>query len=65
MKFRDQKVTIRKQLRQVQHELQKNIESLEGRMKFINIGLVPLLIGFGGLYFAGIRNRRRRLKSQY
>ncbi len=65
MKFRDQKVGIRKQLRQVQHELQKNIESLEGRMKFINIGLVPLLIGFGGLYFAGIRTRRKRLKAQY
>jgi len=44
--FLQEKVAIRKQLRTVQHDLRKDIESLETRVKFINIGLMPLLIIF-------------------
>jgi len=43
--FRAEQLRIRKQLRAVQHDLQKNIEALGTRLKFINIGLIPLLIG--------------------
>lgn len=57
--FRAEKIKIRKELRNVQHELQKNIASLETNMKFINIGLMPLLIGIGGITL-GILNRRRK-----
>jgi ABC-type uncharacterized transport system involved in gliding motility auxiliary subunit len=57
--FRAEKIKIRKELRNVQHELQKNIASLETQMKFINIGLMPLLIGIGGITL-GILNRRRK-----
>ncbi len=57
--FRDEKIKIRKELRNVQHELRKNIESLETQMKFINIGLMPLLIGLGGITL-GVLGRRRR-----
>jgi len=57
--FRAEKIKIRKELRNVQHELHKNIASLETQMKFINIGLMPLLIGLGGIGL-GVLGRRRR-----
>lgn len=59
-RFRDEKIKIRKELRNVQHELQKDIEGLESWMKFINIGLMPLLIGFGGMILSLYRSRRKR-----
>ena len=42
--FRKEQLKTRKELRAVQHDLQKNIEQLGTRLKFYNIGLVPLLI---------------------
>ena len=60
--FREEKVRIRKELRDVRHELRKNIESLEGWMKFLNIGLMPLLIALGGVA-AGIYQLRRRRRT--
>jgi len=58
--FRAEKVRIREELREVQHELRKDIDRLEGRLKFINIGLLPLLIGAGALAVSVQRTRRRR-----
>ncbi|WP_069469754.1 Gldg family protein [Candidatus Marithrix sp. Canyon 246] len=58
-RFRQQKIKIRKELRNVQHALQKDIERLETQMMFFNIGLMPILIGFLGLWF-GMSSRRRR-----
>ena len=58
--FRAEQIKIRKELRQVQHELQKDIERLEGKMKFINIGMMPLLIGFFGVFISVYLGRRRR-----
>ncbi len=60
--FRQQLVATRKELRNVRHELRKNMENLEGVVKFLNIGLVPLLIAGGGLVF-GAYNVRRRLRG--
>ena len=39
--FRQELVQVRKDLRGVQRELVKNIERLEGWVKFLNIGFVP------------------------
>lgn len=58
-RFRQEKVTIRRELREVQHRLREDIEKLEGRVKFVNIGLVPILIGIGGIA-AGIYRARHR-----
>ncbi len=60
-RFREEKVKIRKELRGVQHELQKDIERLEARVKFINIALIPLLVGIAGVGLGYYRNRRRKL----
>lgn len=61
-RFRQEKIRIRNELRDVRHELRKNIETLEGWMKFVNIGMMPILIGIGGVV-VGSYNLRRRKKA--
>lgn len=58
-KFLDQKVEIRKQLRQVRRGLDDRIESLGTRLKLVNIALMPLLITLLALVFAWRKRRRR------
>ncbi len=58
--FRQELVQVRKELRGVQRELVKNIENLESFIKFINIGLVPLLIGVAALWVSTKRARRQK-----
>ena len=58
--FRREKVRIRKDLREVRRRLQADIERLESWLKFANIGLVPILIGVGGLVAGFVQVRRRR-----
>lgn len=57
--FRREKVRIRQELREVQHQLRKDIEILEGWVKFINIGLLPLVITVGATA-VGVRRARSR-----
>jgi ABC-type uncharacterized transport system involved in gliding motility auxiliary subunit len=57
--FRQDLVQVRKELRSVQHELGKNIESVESWVKFINIGLVPILIGIVGVWMSSSRLRKK------
>jgi ABC-type uncharacterized transport system involved in gliding motility auxiliary subunit len=58
-RFLDQKVEIRKELRQVRRGLDERIESLGTRLKLVNIGLMPLLITIAALAFAFWKRRRR------
>jgi len=58
-RFLDQKVEIRKELRQVRRALDDKIESLGTRLKLVNIGLVPLLITLLALGFAWWKRQRR------
>ena len=55
---RSEMIKTRRQLRDVQHALRSDIENLEGWVKFINIALVPILIGAGGFAFAAMRRRK-------
>ncbi|MDX1431539.1 MAG: Gldg family protein [Gammaproteobacteria bacterium] len=59
VRFRQEKLAIRKDLREVRRALRQDIEELESWLKFANIGLIPLLIGAGGLA-AGLWQARRR-----
>jgi ABC-type uncharacterized transport system involved in gliding motility auxiliary subunit len=59
-RFQQQKVEIRKQLRQVQRNLDKDIERLGTTMKVINIGLMPLVVSICAVVIAVLRIRRRR-----
>ena len=58
-RFREERLAVRRELREVRRELRRSIESLEGWIKFVNIGLMPILIGLLGLA-AGIWQLRRR-----
>jgi ABC-type uncharacterized transport system involved in gliding motility auxiliary subunit len=44
LQFQAQKLRIRKELRDVRHQLDKDIEALGTTLKFINIALLPLLL---------------------
>ena len=59
-KFRLEQIRTRKELRAVQHELQKNIERLGTQLKFINIGLIPLIIALLAVV-AGMQRARRKV----
>ncbi len=57
--FRLEQLNTRKELRAVQFELQRNVERLGTILKFINIGLVPLLIGIIAVTMGMLRTRRK------
>jgi ABC-type uncharacterized transport system involved in gliding motility auxiliary subunit len=61
-KFRAEMLTTRRELRDVKLALRRDIDRLDGWLKFTNIALVPLMIGFGGLgwSFWRVRKRKRR-----
>jgi ABC-type uncharacterized transport system involved in gliding motility auxiliary subunit len=58
-KFKAEMLNTRKQLREVQHDLRKNIEGLGTRLRIMNIGLVPVLLGIFAIVFALMRSARR------
>ncbi|GAB4350687.1 MAG: GldG family protein [Immundisolibacter sp.] len=62
-RFQDERVRLRRELREVRHQLREDIDRLEARLKFINIGLVPLLIGFAAVLVLLTRGRGRRGES--
>jgi ABC-type uncharacterized transport system involved in gliding motility auxiliary subunit len=61
--FRKEQLKTRKELRGVQHDLQRNIEALGSKLKFINIGLVPLLIMLFAIAISVYRMRRKNTAS--
>jgi ABC-type uncharacterized transport system involved in gliding motility auxiliary subunit len=56
--FLQEKLKIRKELREVNYQLNADIEALGRSLKFINIALVPLLLTLGVLVLWLIRRRR-------
>jgi ABC-type uncharacterized transport system involved in gliding motility auxiliary subunit len=58
-RFQNEKLEVRKQLRKVRHELDKNIRELGTRLKIINIGLVPLIITIFALILSAVRYKKR------
>lgn len=59
-KFQQEKFKVRKQLRQVRHTLDLDIERLGTQLKFINIGLVPIIISILALILSVLRSRKRK-----
>ena len=57
-RFREEKMRTRKELREVRHQLDKDIERLGSVLKFVNIVLVPLLLVLATLGFALWRRGR-------
>ena len=57
-RFQEEKVKVNKELKIVRRNLRADIERLGAMVKFINIFLVPLLIGIGGIVYAFTRRRK-------
>lgn len=57
--FQSEKLRIRKELREVRHRLDQEIEQLGGKLKFINILLMPLLLTLAllGIRVLGLLSR--------
>ena len=55
----EEQVDLKREQREVRHQLSKDIKALGFRLKFINIALVPLMVSLGGLAFHLSRRRRR------
>lgn len=58
-KFRAQMVDTRKQLRDVQLNLRKDVERLGNAMRIANIALVPLAVTFAAIIWGMVRSQRR------
>lgn len=58
--FREERVEIREELREVQRKLRADIQRVEAWTKFVNIGLMPLLIVLAGGGYGLFRHFRRR-----
>ena len=58
-RFIQQKLEIRKELREVRYQLNADIEALGRTLKIINIALVPALLTLGVLALWLWRRRRR------
>ena len=59
-RFRAEMLDTRRELREVKRALRSDIDALDGWLKFANIALVPLMIVFGGLGWAAVRNAGRK-----
>ncbi len=61
--YRGDLLATRRELRDVQGALRRNIDTLESTVKFINIGAVPLLFGLILIVTAALRSRRRKVAA--
>ena len=59
-RFNEERLRIRKDLRQVRRNLDRDIERLGATLRIANIGLVPLLLTVFTLVFVSLRKRARR-----
>jgi len=58
--FRERKLKIQRELKQVRKNLRAEIEALGLKLKAINIFLMPFFVSIAGVAFAIYRHRRRR-----
>lgn len=61
--IRGQLLNTRKQLRDVQLVLNRDIDALEAKVKFANVGLMPLAVAIIAAVLALLRLRRRRRRA--
>ena len=62
-RFQDQKLKIRKDLRQVRRQLDAEIESLGTQLKILTIGLLPILLTLAAAVLTWWMRRRRNPAS--
>ena len=60
VRFQDEKLRIRKELRQVRRQLDEDIQTLGAKLKFINIAGLPIVLTVIALAWVFSRARRRK-----
>lgn len=63
-RFQQRFFEIRRNLRRVQFELRQDVEALHARLKFFNIGVIPILIALIAIGLGIYRYRRRRRRFE-
>ena len=63
-RFMEKRLEVRRQLRQVRRELDRDIEALGTRIKAVNIGLMPALVTVLALVLAWRRRQRQHAGSR-
>lgn len=63
--FRHEVIALREQLRDVQHDLRKDIDSLDTGLKIANIWAMPAVISLAALFLLVIRQTRRRRRLHH
>jgi ABC-type uncharacterized transport system involved in gliding motility auxiliary subunit len=58
-RFVDRRIQLRSELREVQHQLDREIDTLGTRLKALNIVLAPALVILAALLFGQLRRRRQ------
>ncbi len=61
--FQKDMIQSRRELREVQRSLRRDIENLGSWLKFINIGLIPILVGGLTLVLAALRRQRAKARA--
>ena len=62
--FRADILATRKELRDVQQNLRRDIQTLESWIRFANIGLIPILVALAAVFVGLARMRRRRIAAE-
>jgi ABC-type uncharacterized transport system involved in gliding motility auxiliary subunit len=62
-RFQQERVRIRKELRDVRRDLQEDIDQLGTALKLVNIAGIPLLLAIGALVLLAVR--RSKLRKRY
>lgn len=62
--YRREMVKLRKELRDVQYALRKDIDTLDATLKFVNIAAIPLLLGLVALIWLIVGRIRRARRIQ-
>jgi ABC-type uncharacterized transport system involved in gliding motility auxiliary subunit len=60
LRFQKRKLEIRKELRQVQSQLNSDVQALGRNVKVLNILIIPILMAILGLWFFSRRSQMRR-----
>ncbi|MGH6989075.1 MAG: GldG family protein [Stellaceae bacterium] len=62
--FRTELLRVRRQLRAVQLALRQDIDHLRAEMEFLDIGAIPILVGFVAIVLGLVRMSRRRRRAR-
>src|SRR5947207_573426 len=61
-KFRQKEADAKKELKQVRKNLRQDVDSLENRLKWVNIAAMPLIVSVSGIALAAYKRKRTAAK---